>query len=100
MLLLLGDLPLSSDLVFLALQVHVLIVCLHLHLLHFALQFTVGLLQVVVVSERQSAITSLMQLQPSITYLRQSWTLMRCSPLLFLQPFLQFLDAAVQLGDE
>lgn len=43
-----------SNLVSLALQVYVLLVPLHLHLLHFALQLAVGLLQVVVVSEGKS----------------------------------------------
>lgn len=43
-----------TNLVPLALQVDVLLVRLHLHLLHFALQLAVRLLQVVVVSEGKS----------------------------------------------
>lgn len=43
-----------SDLVPLTLQVDALLVCLHLRLLHFALQLAVRLLQVVVVSEGKS----------------------------------------------
>lgn len=45
----------DSHLVPLALQVDVLLVRLHLHLLHFALQLAVGLLQVVVVSKGRKA---------------------------------------------
>lgn len=69
-------------LVSLALQVDVLLVRLHLHLLHLALQLTVCLLQAVVVSEskKHQEITSLLQLPvtqhlPSVFQARDTLTL-------------------------